>query len=99
RDRNVTGVQTCALPISRPEDLPRLVKNPFAYRYEYADGTKATLLSLSGLVRDFNFAARLKGRDEPLSTQMYYPLLTLRNFFSPLDRKSVVQGKTVGPNR
>ena len=35
---------------------------------------------------DFNFAARLGGRDEPLSTQMYLPVPTtksLASFFSP----------------
>jgi hypothetical protein len=69
--------------LPRNEYLPRLVKAPFAYRYEYADGTKATMLSLRGLVQDFNFAARLKGKSEPLSTQMYYPVLTVANCFNP----------------
>jgi hypothetical protein len=42
---------------------------------------------LSGRL-DFNFAACVEGRDEPLSTQMYLPMprreATLANFFSPL---------------
>ena len=42
-------------------ELPRLVKNPAAYFIEYRDGLKATLLMLNGAVKDFNFAARLKG--------------------------------------
>jgi hypothetical protein len=42
-------------------ELPRLVKSPSAYFLEYRDGLKATLLMLSGAVRDFTFAARLKG--------------------------------------
>lgn len=42
-------------------ELPRLVKNPAAYFLEYRDGLKATLLMLNGAVKDFNFAARLKG--------------------------------------
>ena len=68
------------------EDMQRLVKDPVAYRYEHEDGLKSTMLLMSGLVRDFNFAAQLdKGI---VSTQMYLPMpdgrTTLANFFSPL---------------
>jgi hypothetical protein len=49
------------------------VKEPVAYRFEYSDGLKATMLLLNGLVGDFTFAARLKGQDEPLSTLFYLP--------------------------
>ncbi len=42
-------------------ELPKLVKNPGAYFIEYQDGLKATLLMLDGAVKDFTFAARLKG--------------------------------------
>ncbi len=49
------------------------VKEPVAYRIEYADGTKATMLLMNGLVNDFNFAARIKGRAEPLSALFYLP--------------------------
>lgn len=42
-------------------DLPTLVKNPAAYFIEYRDGLKATCLMLTGGVKDFTFAARLKG--------------------------------------
>lgn len=68
------------------EDMQRLVKNPVAYCYEHEDGLKSTMLLMSGLVKDFNFAAKLdKGA---LSTQMYLPMpdgrTTLANFFSPL---------------
>ncbi|HYI96873.1 MAG TPA: hypothetical protein VEX68_25245 [Bryobacteraceae bacterium] len=68
------------------EDMQRLVKNPVAYRYEHVDGLKSTMLLMSGLVKDFNFSARL---DKGLfSTQMYLPMpdgrTTLANFFSPL---------------
>ena len=34
------------------------VKDPVAYRFEYADGIKATMLLINGLVGDFTFAAR-----------------------------------------
>ncbi len=42
-------------------ELPKLVKNPAAYFIEYRDGLKATLLMLNGAIKDFTFAARLKG--------------------------------------
>ena len=44
-----------------------------AYRFQYNDGLKATMLLMNGLVGDFTFAARLKGRPEPLSTLFYLP--------------------------
>ena len=69
------------------DDMQRLVKNPVAYRYEHADGLKSTMLLVNGLVRDFNFAARLDN-NSLFSTQMYLPMpdgrTTLANFFSPL---------------
>jgi hypothetical protein len=68
------------------EDMQRLVKDPVAYVYEHEDGLKCTVLLMSGLVRDFNFAARLD--NGMFSTQMYLPMpdgrTTLANFFSPL---------------
>jgi hypothetical protein len=52
-------------------DLPKLVKNPAAYFVEYKDGLKATMLMLNGAVSDFLFAAKLKGHQEPVSTQFF----------------------------
>jgi hypothetical protein len=70
------------------DDMVRLVRDPVAYRYEHHDGLKCTMLLMSGLVKDFNFAADLDGIDKPFSTQMYLPMpdgrTTLANFFSPL---------------
>ncbi len=69
-------------------DMRRLVKDPAAYHYEHLDGVKCTVLMMSGLVEDFNFAARLEGRAQIFSTQMYLPMpparTSLANFFSPL---------------
>lgn len=69
-------------------DMQRLVKDPVAYQYQHADGPQATMILMSGLLRDFNFAATLEGQAAPLSTQMYLPMpdgrTTLANFFSPL---------------
>jgi hypothetical protein len=56
-----------------PEQMRAWVKDPVAYRIEYRDGVKATMLLLNGLVSDFTFAARLKGESEPLSTLFYLP--------------------------
>ena len=50
-------------------ELPNLVKSPAAYCIEYRDGLKATMLMLDGAIKDFNFAARLKGSREIWSTQ------------------------------
>ena len=55
------------------EQMREWVKDPVAYRIEYADGTQATMLLMNGLVGDFTFAARLKGQAEPLSTLFYLP--------------------------
>lgn len=55
------------------EQIREWVKDPVCYRFEYADGLKATMLLLNGLVGDFTFAARLKGQAEPLSTLFYLP--------------------------
>lgn len=56
-----------------PAQIREWVKEPIAYRYEYADGVKATMLMLNGLIGDFTFAARLKGEAEPLSTLFHLP--------------------------
>ena len=56
-----------------PAQIREWVKTPVAYRLEYTDGTRATMLLLNGLVGDFTFAARLTGRREPLSTLFYLP--------------------------
>jgi hypothetical protein len=55
------------------EQIRQWVKNPIAYRLEYADGTRGTMLLMNGLLGDFTFAARLKGEAEPLSTLFYLP--------------------------
>jgi len=49
------------------------VEEPIAYRIEYIDGMKATMLLMNGLVGDFTVAARIKERAAPLSTLFYLP--------------------------
>ncbi len=56
-----------------PEQIREWVKDPIVYRFEYADGLKATMLLMNGLVGDFTFAAKLKGEPKPLSTLFYLP--------------------------
>src|SRR6185437_7227814 len=48
-------------------ELYRLVKDPAAYFIEYNDGLSATLLMLNGALRDYCFAARLRGAPGPVS--------------------------------
>lgn len=50
--------------------LPKLVEKPAAYLIEYRDGLKATLLMLNGAIKDFTFAARVKGKGV-MSTQFF----------------------------
>ena len=66
------------------EELRRLRKNPVAYRFEYADGLKGTILIGDGLVRDFTVATQIQSHSTPLSTLMFLPYYDLQNFFSPL---------------
>ncbi|HLJ10847.1 MAG TPA: hypothetical protein VKU82_06645 [Planctomycetaceae bacterium] len=71
--------QTLAQPKTFSDRYPTVaqmrefVRDPIAYRFEYADGLRATMLLMNGLVEDFTFAARLKGAAEPLSTLFYLP--------------------------
>ena len=51
--------------------LPVLVKNPWAYLIERRDGLRTTLLMLNGALKDYNFAARVKGFHRPQSTQFF----------------------------
>jgi len=70
------------------DEMRQLVKDPVAYVYQHADGLRCAVLLMNGLVRDFNFAARLRNQPHIFSTQMYLPMpdgrTTLADFFSPL---------------
>ena len=70
------------------DEMQKLVEDPIAYHYEHLDGLRSTMILFNGQVQDFNFAARLRGVNNPFSTQMYLPMpparTTLANFFSPL---------------
>jgi hypothetical protein len=86
------------------DDMKRIVRNPVAYRYKHSDGLMCTMILMSGLIRDFNFSARLEGSNNIFSTQMYLPMpdgrTTLANFFSPLvnsAEKMYLTGKPTYP--
>lgn len=70
--------QGLTLKDGRPQDLvgsgvlPQLVKNPAAYFIEHRDGLRTTLLMLNGAIKDYNFAARVKGIGT-ISTQFFLP--------------------------
>jgi len=52
-------------------ELQKLVKNPAAYFIEHNDGLKTTLLMLDGAVKDYCFAAKVKGMSGHPSTQFF----------------------------
>jgi hypothetical protein len=70
------------------EEMKTLAKDPVAYTYEHNDGLRCTMMLMNGLVKDFNFAARLDNPSKIVSTQLYLPMpdgrTTLATFFSPL---------------
>jgi hypothetical protein len=73
RSHTLAQPETFSHRYPTPAQIREWVKEPVAYRIEYADGTKATMLLMNGLVGDFTFAARLKGQAEPLSTLFHLP--------------------------
>ena len=54
-------------------ELQKLVESPAAYLIERNDGLQTTLLMLNGAIRDYCFAAQLKGGADPVSTQFFLP--------------------------
>jgi hypothetical protein len=73
RSQTLTQPETFSHRYPTREQMRAWVKDPVAYRFEYTDGLKATMLLMNGLVGDFTFAARLKRQAEPLSTLFYLP--------------------------
>ena len=48
------------------------MSRPLALLVTYRDGFRAAVVGASGLVADFNFAARIRGRSDPVSTMAYF---------------------------
>jgi hypothetical protein len=69
-------------------EIKAIVKDPVAYQFQYKDGTKGTIMLVSGLVEDFNFAATIEGQAKPFSTMMYLSrgreFATLESYFDPI---------------
>ena len=70
------------------QQMKQLARDPVAYHYRYKDGLRSTVMLLDGLIADFNFAATIDGRQNPLSTMMYLSKeidhATLESYFNPL---------------
>jgi len=70
------GLQGLTVVDGRPQNmvasgvLPQLVRDPVAYCIEYSDGTRATVLMLTGADADFTFAARVSGLGK-IATQFF----------------------------
>ena len=73
RSQTLAQAETLSHRHPTAKQMSDWVKDPVAYRFEYIDGTKATMLLMNGLVGDFTFAAKIKGAKEPLSTLFYLP--------------------------
>jgi hypothetical protein len=73
RSQTLAQPKTYSHRYPTPGQVQQWVKDPVAYRLEYTDGLKATMLLMNGLVDDFTFAARIRGQAEPLSTLFYLP--------------------------
>ncbi len=73
RSQTLAQPKTFSHRYPTPDQIREWVKEPVVYRFEYADGLKATMLLMNGLVGDFTFAAQLADRAEPLSTLFYLP--------------------------
>lgn len=73
RSQTLAQPETFSHRFPTSEQARAFVKEPIMYRFRYNDGTQGTMLLMNGLVGDFNFAARVKGRSEPLSTLFYLP--------------------------
>ncbi len=72
------------VPPPNREPYPR-PNHPVAYLVEYADGFRATTLTLNGHIDDTSIAARIAGSpDRIVSTLMYLPAPPGANFFNPL---------------
>jgi hypothetical protein len=73
RSQTLAQAETYSHRYPTQEQIREWVKKPIAYRIEYIDGTRATMLLMNGLVGDFTFAARIRGQSAPLSTLFYLP--------------------------
>ena len=67
------------------DDMRRMAPDSYAYRFEYVDGMKASIVQFQGgqgIVGDCLVSARLRGGDI-FSVVLYLPYYAMRNFFNP----------------
>jgi hypothetical protein len=60
------------------------VTRPMAILVKYRDGTRGAVLNLIEATSEFAFAAKIRGRKEPLSSCFYLPAPPGARFFDPL---------------
>ena len=73
RSQTLAQPKTFSHPYPTTAQMREWVKDPIVYRSQYNDGLKGSMLLMNGLVGDFTFAARINGRNEPLSALFYLP--------------------------
>jgi hypothetical protein len=73
RSHTLAQPETFSHRYPTPAQMRAWVETPIAYRIEYRDGLRATMLLMNGLVSDFNLAARIPRQAEPWSTQFHLP--------------------------
>ena len=73
RSQTLAQPETFSHRYPTAEQMRAWVREPIVYRFQYNDGLRGSMHLMNGLVNDFSFAARLKGRQEPLSTLFYLP--------------------------
>ena len=75
-------------------------RDPLLYLIDYRDGFRASALMLNGHVQDFTFAARIAGRQDPVSTLHYLPERPGVKYFDALTfniERMLAAGKAVVP--
>jgi len=79
-----------------PEDL---IKKPIALLIEYNDGLRGSVISSSGSVGGYNFAAKMSGREEIRSTQAFYVGVNGNSFSCLVDlfARMMASGKPANP--
>lgn len=55
----------------KPGDMRTLAKRPIVFLLDYFDGLRAAVYNLDGYLRDAGFAADIRGKREPVSTEIW----------------------------
>lgn len=74
---DAAAARSLSRSVGRAEDL---IPHPVALLVEYDDGFRGTVIGAAGLVRDFNFACRVKGQNAVQSAAAYIPWQNSNNF-------------------